>query len=116
MLIYDILAVFIHDNARPLTAAGTRALLKHFNWELFDIFPDCPDLVLSDYHLFLRTYLKKCLESQRFNNNDLKEGVKTWLSSRASDLFGTGIQNFILRYYKCHSFNDGCGTDDSAGV
>jgi hypothetical protein len=30
--------VLLHDNARPhtSTAAGTRALLEHFNWELFD--------------------------------------------------------------------------------
>jgi hypothetical protein len=28
--------VLLHDNARPHTAARTRAQLKHFNWELFD--------------------------------------------------------------------------------
>jgi hypothetical protein len=28
--------VFFHDNARPHTAARTRALLEFFNWELFD--------------------------------------------------------------------------------
>jgi hypothetical protein len=27
---------FLHDNARPHTAACTRELLEHFNWELFD--------------------------------------------------------------------------------
>jgi hypothetical protein len=31
--------VFLHDNARPHTAALTRALLEHFNWELFDHHP-----------------------------------------------------------------------------
>jgi histone-lysine N-methyltransferase SETMAR len=60
--------VLLHDNARPHTAARTRALLGHFNWELFDHFPYSPDLALSDYHLF--TYLKSWLRSKRFNNNE----------------------------------------------
>jgi hypothetical protein len=33
MLTYGV--VLLHDNARPHTAARTRALLEHFNWELF---------------------------------------------------------------------------------
>jgi histone-lysine N-methyltransferase SETMAR len=68
--------VLLHDNARPYTAAHTRALLEHFNWELFDHPPYSPDLAPSDYHLF--TYLKNWLQSQCFNSNeDLMKGVKT---------------------------------------
>jgi hypothetical protein len=46
--------VLLHSIARPHTgtAARTRALLVHFNWELFDHPPYSPDLVPSDYHLF----------------------------------------------------------------
>jgi transposase len=76
MLTYGV--VFLHDNARPhiRISACTRALLKHFNWELFDHPPCSPDLAPSYYHLF--TYLKNWSESQRFNNNEeLMEGVKT---------------------------------------
>jgi hypothetical protein len=37
-----------------------------------------------------------------FNNNEeLMEGVKTWLSSMAADFFDTGIQKLIPRYDKC---------------
>jgi histone-lysine N-methyltransferase SETMAR len=46
----------------------------HFNWELFDHPPYSPDLALSDYHLFM--YQKNWLQSQRFNNYKLTEGVK----------------------------------------
>jgi hypothetical protein len=58
---YGMLAsgvVLLHDNARPhsRTVARTRALLDHFNWELFDYSLYSPDLCLSDYHLF--TYLR----------------------------------------------------------
>jgi hypothetical protein len=59
--------VLLHDNARPHRAAGTRALLERFNWELF-------------------TCLKNCLWSQRFNSNEeLMVGIKTWLSSQVAD-------------------------------
>jgi transposase len=71
--------VLFHDNARPNTTARSRALLEHFNWELFDHPPYSPELAPSDYHLF--TYVKKLFRSQRFNNNEeLMEGVKTRLS------------------------------------
>jgi histone-lysine N-methyltransferase SETMAR len=44
--------ILLHDNARPHTAARTRALLEYFNWELFDRPPYSPDLAPSDYELF----------------------------------------------------------------
>jgi histone-lysine N-methyltransferase SETMAR len=97
MLTFGI--VLLHDNARPHTGARISALLEHFNWELFDQPPYSPDLAPSDYNLF--TYLKSWLGSQRFNNNEeLMEGVKTWLSSQAADFFDTGIQKLIPRYDK----------------
>jgi histone-lysine N-methyltransferase SETMAR len=59
-------------------------MLKHFNRKLFGHRPYSPDLAPSNYHLF--TYLKNWMGSQSFNNNEeLTEGVKTWLSSRAAD-------------------------------
>jgi histone-lysine N-methyltransferase SETMAR len=58
--------VVLHDNARPHTATCTSALLKHFNWELFDRPPYSPDLAESDYHLY--TYLINWLGSQHINN------------------------------------------------
>jgi histone-lysine N-methyltransferase SETMAR len=87
--------VLLHDNARPHTAAGTRALLEHFSWELFDHLSYSPDLALSDSHLF--TYLKNWLGPQRFTNNEeLLGGVKTWVCSQVVDFFDTGMQIIIL--------------------
>jgi transposase len=43
--------VFLLDDAPPHTAARTRALLEHFNWELFDHHPYSPDLAPSYYRL-----------------------------------------------------------------
>jgi histone-lysine N-methyltransferase SETMAR len=52
---------FLHDHACLRTAARTRALLEHFNWEMFYHSPYSPDLALSEYHLFACTYLKNWL-------------------------------------------------------
>jgi histone-lysine N-methyltransferase SETMAR len=94
MLTYG--AVLLHDNARSHSAARTLVLLKHFNWELFDHPSYSPDLAPSDYQLF--TYVKNCFGSQFFyNNEELIEGVKTWLSSQVADFLDTGIQKRIPR-------------------
>jgi transposase len=67
--------VVLHDNARLHTAACTRALLEHFNWELLDHPPYSPDLAPIDYYLF--TYLKNWLRLQCFSSSEeLMEGVK----------------------------------------
>jgi hypothetical protein len=60
----------------------------------------------SNNHLF--TYLKNWLQSKCFSNNEeLMEGVKTWLSLQAADLFVIGIQKLIPPYDKClNSAND----------
>jgi transposase len=88
--------VLLHDNACLHTAAHTRALLEHFNWELFDHQPYSPDIAPSNYHLF--TNLKNRLQSQRISSNEeLIEDVKTRLSSQVADFFDTGIQKLIPR-------------------
>jgi hypothetical protein len=101
MLTSGVFIVLLHDNARPhrSTAARTRVLLEHFNWELFDHHPYSPYLAPSDYNLF--TYLKNWLRSQRFNNyEELMQGVKTWLSSHAADFSDTSVRKLIPRYDK----------------
>jgi hypothetical protein len=79
-------------------------VLEHLIWELFDHLSYSQNLVPSDYHLFIRTYLKNWLGSQRFSNNEeLMEGVKTWLKSQEADFFDTGKQELIPRHDKCFS-------------
>jgi transposase len=68
--------------------------------------PYSPDLTPSYHRLF--AYLKNWLRSLCFSNNDLKEGVKKWLSSQAADFFDTGIQELIPRYDKGLNFIGDC--------
>jgi hypothetical protein len=70
--------------------------LEHLNWQLYGHSPYSPDLAPSDCHLF--AYQKNWVGSQRLDNNEFKEGVKTWLSSHAADMFDMGIQKRIPRY------------------
>jgi hypothetical protein len=65
------------------------------------------DLAPGDYHLF--TYIKNWLGSQHFiNNEELMEGVRTWLSSQVADFFDIGIQKLIPKYDRCLNSSDDC--------
>jgi len=91
--------VLLHD-ARPHTAARTNALIKLFSWEIFDHPPYSPDLAPSDYHLFSKT--KVWLATQRFHTNEeLMDGVKTWLHNLAAPFYDEGLQSLVPRYDKC---------------
>jgi histone-lysine N-methyltransferase SETMAR len=73
------------------------------SWELFDHPPYSRDLAPSDCYLF--TYLENSSWQRFSNNEESMEGVKTWLSSHTSQIFGTGIQKLIHRYEEW--FNSG---------
>ena len=91
--------IFLHDNARPDTAARTNALIKLFKWEIFDHPPYCPDLAPSDNHLFK---MKAWLATQRFHTNEeLMDGVNNWLHNLAAPFFDEGLQKLVSRYDKC---------------
>jgi len=67
-------AVMIHDNTRPHTAMQN--LITTFGWEQFDHLPYSPDLVPSDFHLFLHP--KSFLAGWWFHeDNEAKEAVTT---------------------------------------
>jgi hypothetical protein len=60
--------VLLHDNAHPHTAARTSALIKCFNWEIFDYPSYSPDLVPSNYHLFskIKVWLATPLQQRAY--------------------------------------------------
>jgi transposase len=92
--------VFLHDNARPHTAARTNALIKLFNWEIFDHPPYGPDLVPSEYHLF--TKMKVWLVTQQVHSNEeLMDGHNNWLHNLVARFFDEEQQKLVSRYGKC---------------
>ena len=67
--------------------------------------PYSPDLVPSDFHLFL--HLKKFLGGKQFDDgDDPKDAAQKWLTSQAAAFYEKGIQKLVLRYDKCLN-NDG---------
>jgi len=82
------------------TAAHTNALIKLFNWEIFDHPPYSLDLAPSDYHLFAK--MKVWLATQRFHTNkELMDGVNNWLHNLAAPFFDKGLQKLVSQYNKC---------------
>ncbi|GBN23558.1 hypothetical protein AVEN_233680-1 [Araneus ventricosus] len=69
--------LLLHDNARPHTAAQTRALLDSFGWEVSNHLLYSPDLATSDFHLF--RHLKHHLRGNHYNDDeDVKTAVTSW--------------------------------------
>jgi len=95
--------VMIHDNTHPHTAAATQNLIMTFGWEQFDHPFYSPDLVPSDFHLFL--HLKSFLAGRRFHDDEVKEAVTTCFASQAASFYDKGIQKLMQRYDK--SLNNG---------
>jgi transposase len=73
MLSRDV--VMLHDNARPHTAAATHDLITTFGWEQFGHPPYSPDLVTSDFHVFL--HLKTFLGGRWLHDDKVKDAVNT---------------------------------------
>jgi hypothetical protein len=71
---------FLHDNECQHTAAALEKCWNILTGSCLTTLPSSLDLAPSNYNLF--TYPKNLLRSQSFNNKELMEGVKTWLSSQ----------------------------------
>ena len=67
---------------------------------ILDYSPYSPDLVPSDFHLFL--HLKKHLAGKKFDDDDeVQEEVMTWFKRLAADFYDSGIQKLVPRLNKC---------------
>jgi len=92
--------MMIHDSACPHTATAMQNLITTFGWEQFDLPPYSPDLVPSDFHLFL--HLKSFLAGWRFHDdNEAKEAVTMCFALPAASFYDEGIQKLVQRYDKC---------------
>jgi transposase len=92
--------VLLRDNARPHTTARTNALIKLFNWEIFDHPPYSPNLAPIAYQLF--TKMKVWLATQHFHTKEeLMDGVNNWLHNLAAPFFDEGLQKLVSRYDNC---------------
>jgi histone-lysine N-methyltransferase SETMAR len=91
--------VMLYDNDCPHTTATTQDLIKPFGWKQFDHPPYSPDLVPSDFHVFL--HLKSFPGGRRFHDDKVEEAIKTWFASQAASFYDAGIQKLVPHYNKC---------------
>ena len=97
--------LLLHNDTRPHSATQTQGLITSFKWEQMDHPLYSPDLVPSDYHLFL--HLKKFLGGQQFDDDDdLKDAVQKWLTSQVVAFYEEAIQKLVHRYDKCLNNGD----------
>jgi len=97
----------IHDNTHSHTATTMYNLITAFGWEQFNHPPCSPDLVPSDFHLFL--HLKFVLAGRRFDDdNEVKEAVTTCFALQAASFYDEGIQKLVQRYDKCLNNGGNC--------
>jgi hypothetical protein len=90
----------LHDNACPHTAAAMQDLIATFGWEQFHHPPYSPDLVPSDFHVFL--HLKTFLGGRRLHeDNEVRDAINTWFASQAASFYDARIQKLVPRYDKC---------------
>jgi hypothetical protein len=72
---------------------------QKFKWEIFEHSPRSSDLVLCDYHLFLR--LKKLRTGQSLRSvQQTKEVVQDWMKGLVATFFDEGIQKLVPRHHK----------------
>ncbi|GBO38569.1 hypothetical protein AVEN_274022-1 [Araneus ventricosus] len=89
--------ILLHDNTH--TARKTQELLQKFKWEVWN-HPYSPDLVPSDYFLFLK--LKEDLTVTRFSSDsDEKTAAKNYLNGQGRDFYQAGLNTLVLRSDKC---------------
>lgn len=73
--------ILLHDNATSHVAKMTQQTIKQFGWEVLAHPPWSPDLVPSDYHLFLS--LRNYLRNKRYEDFDeLKSDVTAFLEAQ----------------------------------
>lgn len=92
--------VLLHDNARPHVSRVTHAELAKFRWERLDHPPYSPDMSPCDFHVF--GPLKKHLKGRQFNSDDeVKDAVKDWVSSRPQEFWEQGILRLVHQWDRC---------------
>jgi len=68
----------------------TTVLLQKFKWDILDHPLYSPDLVPSNFHLFL--HLKKHLAGKEFDDDEeVQEEVMTWFKGLAAEFYDSGI-------------------------
>ncbi|GFS26998.1 histone-lysine N-methyltransferase SETMAR [Elysia marginata] len=81
------------DNARPHTEIRTRETIASFEWTTVSHLSYLPDLAPSDYNLF--GTLKQGLRGKHYEDDEVKNAVKTWLKEQPIQFYEAGIHALV---------------------
>jgi hypothetical protein len=73
-------------------ATAAQDLIATYGWEQFDHPPYSPDLVPSDFHVFL--HLKTFRGGRGFHDDEVKEAINMWFTLQAASFYFAAIQNW----------------------
>ena len=91
----------MHDNAPAHRALATQKKLAYLGFQCLDHPPYSPDLVPSDYHLFLGLKKKKQLKGRNFSSYaEAIAAAETWLDGKPSEYFLSCFQKLEQRAKK----------------
>ena len=91
---------FLHDNARPHTARGTREKLLELGWEILVHPPYSPDLAPSDDHLFRS--LSNDMAGKTFEDDEqLKLYLTNFFDTKPAKFYYDGIHLLPHKWRAC---------------
>jgi hypothetical protein len=91
---------FLHDEARPNSAAPTVEAIRHLKFEILPRPPHSSDLAPSDDRMI--GPLKAALLELMFDSDDnVKDAVHTLLRWRPITFFPDGVKKLVYRYIIC---------------
>ena len=82
--------ILFHDNAPSHTAKPVKETIEAFSWEILSHAAYSPDLVSSDYYLFVS--MGHALSNQHFTSyENVRKWLDDWFASRERQFFWHGI-------------------------
>jgi histone-lysine N-methyltransferase SETMAR len=91
---------YLHDNARPHTAAKSVQKLRDIGFSVLPHPPYSPDLAPSDFYLF--SALKSAIRGRNYSSaEEIQEVLDAWIESKPRNFFADGIRKLPGRWEKC---------------
>jgi hypothetical protein len=88
--------------------AATIEIIQNLKFEVLSHPPCSPDLALCNFHTLAP--LKEALRGCQFGSDEeVKEGMHTWIHEQPKMFFSNGIRKLVNSYRKCVELQGDCG-------
>ena len=95
----NVRGVVFHHDKKSYVSLAVRTKVLEFDWDVLTYSPYSPDLVPSNYYLFL--FLKNFLLNRKFQLvNEVKNGLEEYFKSKPREFWKNGIMRLPERWQK----------------